>query len=289
MSVGLVWGVNAGMGRKCECMNMEHGVAGSGNAAGDLQQRMEQLQAFVFHHIEDSHTFPTWFGPVGLPGFLTVHGVMLVFTAAVLVILFSVAFRRKTAVPHGWANLLEVFVAFIRNQIVVPFLGEADGSRMTPLFCSFFFFILGMNVIGMVPSVSTPSSNLAVTSALASITLGFMIFGGIYKNGLIGFIGGFAPRGIAWPIVVFLYPLEVLGVFVKAFTLAIRLFANIMAGHMVILFLVGLTVVFGWLGSPLLLLALLSYTLEVLVAFLQAYIFTLLSAMFIGQRYHPEH
>jgi len=264
-------------------------MAAGGNAAVGMQQKMEQLQAFVFHHIEDSHTFPTLFGPVNLPGFLTVHSVMLVFTAAMLVVVFSVAFRRKTAVPHGWANLLEVFVAFIRNQIVIPFLGEADGSRMTPLFCSFFFFILAMNVIGMVPSVSTPSSNLAVTSALATITLGFMIFGGIYKNGFIGFLGSFVPHGVAWPIAVFLYPLEVLGVFVKAFTLAIRLFANIMAGHMVILFLVGMTLVFGWLGTPLLILALLSYTLEVLVAILQAYIFTLLSAVFIGQRYHPEH
>jgi F-type H+-transporting ATPase subunit a len=77
--------------------------------------------------------------------------------------------------------------------------------------------------------------------------------------------------------------------FIKAFALAIRLFANIMAGHMVIFFLVGMAVIFGLKGAPLLVMALFIYILEVVVAFLQAYIFTLLSAMFIGQRYHPEH
>jgi F-type H+-transporting ATPase subunit a len=270
-------------------MNVEHGVAGGGNAAGDLQQKMEQLQAFVFHHIQDSHALPTPFGKFNLPGFITVHSVMLVLTVLMLILVFGVAFRRKTPVPHGFANLLEVFVAFIRNQIVVPFLGEEDGSRLTPLFCSFFFFILGMNIIGLVPSFSAPAANLSVTGALAIVTLVFMIFGGIYKNGIIGFFAGFVPHGIAWPIAVLLFPIEVLGLFIKAFALAIRLFANIMAGHMVIFFLVGMAVIFGLKGAPLLVMALFIYILEVVVAFLQAYIFTLLSAMFIGQRYHPEH
>ena len=191
--------------------------------------------------------------------------------------------------PHGLTNLLEIFVLFIRDQISIPSLGEKDGRRMAPLFCSFFFFILGLNLLGLIPIFRAATGNVNVTGALALVTLTFMIFGSIYKNGFMGFVKVFMPSGVPWPILILLTPVEFIGMFIKAFALTIRLFANMLAGHIVIYALLGLIVIFGWAALPAMALAMGVYFLELFIAFLQAYIFTLLSAMFIGQMVHPEH
>ena len=160
---------------------------------------------------------------------------------------------------------------------------------MTPLFCTFFFFILGMNLMGMIPLFATATANVNVTFGLAFVTLCFMVFGAIYKNGFVGFLKAFIPSGVPAPILILLFPIEFLGLFIKAFALTIRLFANMLAGHIVILSLLGLVILMGLGALPAVALAVFIDLLEVLVVFLQAYIFTLLSAMFIGQMYHPEH
>jgi F-type H+-transporting ATPase subunit a len=160
---------------------------------------------------------------------------------------------------------------------------------MTPLFCSLFFFILAMNLIGLVPCFAAATANVSVTAPLALVTLSCMIFGAIYRLGLGGFVKSFIPPGVPWPVLIVLIPVEFAGVFIKAFALTIRLFANILAGHVVILFLLGLLVAFGLLALPFGLMAVMIYVLEIAVAFLQAYIFTLLSAVFIGERFHPQH
>ena len=198
-------------------------------------------------------------------------------------------YRKKDIVPHGLTNLLEIFVLFIRDQISIPSLGEKDGRRMAPLFCSFFFFILGLNLLGLIPIFRAATGNVNVTGALALVTLTFMIFGSIYKNGFMGFVKVFMPSGVPWPILILLTPVEFIGMFIKAFALTIRLFANMLAGHIVIYALLGLIVIFGWAALPAMALAMGVYFLELFIAFLQAYIFTLLSAMFIGQMVHPEH
>jgi len=192
-------------------------------------------------------------------------------------------------VPHGLTNLLEVFVLFIRDQISIACLGEKDGRKMAPLFCGFFFFILGLNLMGLIPIFRAATGNVNVTAALALITLTFMIGGSIYKNGVVGFIKVFIPHGVPWPILFLLTPIEFIGMFIKAFALTIRLFANMLAGHIVIYALLGLIVIFGLPALPAMGLAMGVYFLELFIAFLQAYIFTLLSAMFIGQTVNPEH
>jgi F-type H+-transporting ATPase subunit a len=260
------------------------------DAALLLQQKTDAVQAYVLHHVTDSHLLKLPFlKPIALPGFLSVHGVMIVMGAFLLILVCGLAARRKAAVPTGMANAIELFVTLIRDQVVVPYLGPEDGRRMTPLFCSFFFFILALNLIGLVPCFYTATANLSVTGALAAISLGLMIIGATFKTGVMGFFKGFIPHGVPWPVLIVLVPIEIVGVFIKAFALMIRLFANELAGHIVMLFMVGLLVIFGLPALPFFVLAIGIYILELGVAFLQAYIFTLLSAIFIGQRYHPEH
>jgi F-type H+-transporting ATPase subunit a len=192
-------------------------------------------------------------------------------------------------VPHGWLNLVETFVKFIRDEISVPFLGAEDGRRMTPLFCSFFFYILIMNLVGLVPCFYAATANINVTGGLASVTLFFMIGGAVYRNGPVAFLKGFVPPGVPWFILLLLVPIEFVGLFIRAMALAIRLFANELAGHLVLFSLLGLLVMYGVWALPAAFMAVIIFIEEILVAFLQAYIFTLLSAVFIGQRYHPAH
>jgi F-type H+-transporting ATPase subunit a len=254
-----------------------------------LQERFDAVQAAVLHHVADGHTLRLPFVQVHLPSWLSVHGLMVLLSAGLLLAVMGLAARRRGPVPRGVANVLEAFVVFVRDSMVVPYLGPEDGPRMTPLFCTFFFFILAMNLVGLVPSLFAATANLSVTGALAVVVLTFMIGGAIYRQGPVGFVKGFVPHGVPWPVLILLVPLEFAGLFIKAFALMIRLFANEMAGHVVLLFMVGMLLVFGLAAAPFLLMALFIFILELGVAFLQAYIFTLLSAIFIGQRLNPEH
>jgi len=248
------------------------------------------LEEYIMHHVVNSHEwYLPFLKPIHLPEFLSLHGLMLLFCAAFLIVIFCILYRKKQDVPTGLTNLLETFVLFIRDEISIACLGKNDGRKMAPVFCTLFFFILGLNLMGLIPLFSTATANVNVTGALAFITLCFMILGGIYKNGIGGFFKAFMPPGVPWPILILLVPIEFLGLFIKAFALMIRLFANMLAGHIVIFALLGLTVVVGVAALPTVGLAVFIGVLEVFVAVLQAYIFTLLSAMFIAQTYHPEH
>jgi F-type H+-transporting ATPase subunit a len=249
-----------------------------------------KLEEYVIEHMRDSNEWHLPFlPPVHLPSFLSLHGLMLIICSALLIVLFCFVYKKNQRVPEGLTNLLEAFVLFIRDQIAVKNFGEEDGRRMTPLFCTFFFFILGLNLMGMVPLFVTATANPNITGALAVVVLMFMVFGAIYKNGLKGFWRALAPAGVPGPVLFLLVPIEFIGLFIKAFSLTVRLFANMLGGHIVIFSLLGLIVLFGLSALPSLILAVFIGLLEIFVAFLQAYIFTVLSATFIGQMYRPEH
>jgi F-type H+-transporting ATPase subunit a len=248
------------------------------------------VQAYIIHHMADSQQYHLIPGlTFELPQWISLHGVMVVLGSVLLLLMALISRRRNSEVPRGFANLLEAFVAFIRDQVAVPFLGRDDGVRMTPLFCSFFIFILILNTIGLIPAFYTATANINVTGALALIVLGFMVVGSMVRLGPVGFMRSFCVPGVPWPIQVILVPLEIIGLLIKALALMIRLFANELGGHIVLFSLIGLLVIYGWMALPSLLMAVMIYLLEIGVAFLQAYIFTLLSAIFIGQRYHPSH
>jgi F-type H+-transporting ATPase subunit a len=259
-------------------------------AAGQAQDIGSAVQTYIMHHMSDSRRW-SWLpaGHQDLPVFLTVHGIMVILSALLLVYMLLMVCRKVGSVPHGLLNMVEFFVQFIRDEMAVPFLGEEDGRKLTPLLCSLFFFILMMNLLGLIPCFYTATANINVTGALAGVTLAVMIFGAIARNGLAGFFKGFVPHGIPWPVLIIVVPVEMIGLLVKSMALAIRLFANELAGHIVVFSLLGMLVMFGMKALPVFAMALVIYLLEVFVAFLQAYIFTLLSAVFIGQRYHPAH
>jgi F-type H+-transporting ATPase subunit a len=257
--------------------------------AATFQEKCNALQEFVMEHMRDSHTLVLPYFHVSLPSFITVHGLMLVISMVLLALVFGVAGRRRGEVPTRLAGVLEAFVVFIRDEISVRFLGEEDGRRMTPIFCSFFFFILTLNLVGLVPSLSAATANLSVTGALAAVSFGFMVVGALVAKGPVSLMKSFAPPGVPWLILPMLVPIEMIGVATKAAALMIRLFANMLAGHMVIFFILGMVFVIGAWALPLIVLGVMMYMLELGIAFLQAYIFTLLSAGVIGQRYHPEH
>jgi len=248
------------------------------------------LVEYIMHHVQDSNVWQLPFlPPIHLPPPLTMHGLMLILCSAFLIFLFCFVYKKDQKIPSGLTNCLEAMILFIRDETVIPYLGEEDGRKMTPLFCTFFFFILGLNLMGLIPLFATATSNISVTAALAIITLSFMIFGAIYKNGIIGFFKGLMPAGVPVPILVIMFPIELVGLFAKAFALTIRLFANLLAGHIVIFAILGLVIIIGLVALPAVLLAVMIYMIEIFISFLQAYIFTLLSALFIGQTLHPDH
>jgi len=248
------------------------------------------LTEYILSHVQNGDQWKLPFlPPIELPQFLSLHALMLVIGSGGLLILFCKAYNHKQKIPTGITNALEAIVLFIRDEISITHLGEQDGRRMTPLFCTFFFFILFLNLLGIIPAFAAATSNINVTAALALVTFGFMTIGAMVKNGVGGFFHAFIYSELPLVMRIILFPIEFLGVFIKTFALTIRLFANMLAGHMIILALVGLVGVFGLVALPSVLLAVFIYMLEVFVSLLQAYIFTLLSAVFIGQVHRPAH
>jgi F-type H+-transporting ATPase subunit a len=243
----------------------------------------------VMYHIAEADVWNLPFVNVPQLDIFRYDAVMIAVASILLVIVCGFFYKPKDKVAHGWANVLEILVLFVRNQIAITFLGEEKGRKMTPLFCSFFFFIAMLNLLGLFPLFATATGNINVTGALATVTLGFMVGGAIYLNGLKAFLSSFVPPGLPLPLKLFMAPLEVISMFSKVIALMIRLFANMLAGHIVIFSLIGLVALFGLWAVPALLLVIFVYFFEIFIAFFQAYIFTLLSAVFIGQLYHPEH
>ena len=250
-----------------------------------------EFEEYIMQHMKDSYEWHLPFlPPIHLPSYLSLHGVMLIICSIFLIFIFCIAYNKKQIIPTGLTNLLEAFILFIRDQIAIKNLGQEDGRRMTPLFCTFFFFILGLNLMGMIPAFVTATANPNITGALALVTLSFMVLGAIYKNGWKGFWKALSPSGVPAPILLLLVPTEFVGLLIKTFALMIRLFANMLAGHIVIFSLLGLIILIGFTATvPSIILALFIGLFEIFVAFLQAYIFTLLSAVFMAQMYHPDH
>lgn len=202
--------------------------------------------------------------------------------------------------PKGrlW-NMLEAFLLFIRDDIAKPTMGAKDATKFAPLLWTIFFFVLGCNLMGMVPWVGAPTGSFAVTLALAGVTIAAGMVVGMQKFGFVGFWLNLLPHmELPWwigpPIKIVLFFIELLGYLIKHGVLAIRLLANMVAGHLVLLAIMGLafsvegaasdswaiTAVIAVVASTLF------SVLELFVAFLQAYLFTFLSALFIAAATH---
>jgi F-type H+-transporting ATPase subunit a len=211
---------------------------------------------------------------------------------AILITTFIFVARsyKKSLIPRGVSNLTEVLILFVRDEIARPTIGKGY-ERFLPYLLTVFFFILTCNFLGLLPYGSTATSNISVTATLAVISFLFIQIGGMMKNGVFGYFKGLIPHGIPFWLLPIMLVVEILGLFTKPFALAIRLFANMTAGHIVILALIGLIfILHTYVVVPVSIsFALFIFLLEILVALLQAYIFTMLSSLFIGMAVHQEH
>ena len=256
---------------------------------------------WILHHVMDGNylDFSPFF-KIYLPHFqlfgldisITRHVVFMWIGAFLLaLVMINVAKSyKKSMVPKGFSNFWEVFIVFVRDEIAKPTIGKGY-EKFLPYILTVFFFILFGNFLGLLPFSATFTSNIAVTATMAIFSFLVIQIGGMIQNGFFGYFKGLVPHGVP----VFLLPImiivEVLGLFTKPFALAIRLFANMTAGHIVIYALISLIFVMQsiWWAGLAVPIALFIFLLEILVALLQAYIFTMLSSLFIGMAVHQDH
>jgi len=270
-----------------------HAVVDSVAHAGAEHGGKENLFTQLLHHIYDGPELELPFlGHVHLPHFelfginlsITKHVVFLWLAAIILVVTLSIIARKnlKNRVPKGLGNLIEVFVMFVRDEIVIPNMGTG-GLKYLPYLLTNFFFILVMNLLGLFPYGASATGNVSVTAGLAIIAFLMIQISAIRAQGF-GHYLAHLTGGVHWALWPIMIPIEVLGLFTKPFALCIRLFANMTGGHIVILALIGLIFVFKTvLVAPIsVAFALGIYMLELFVAFLQAYIFTMLTSLFMG-------
>ncbi len=266
-------------------------------------------------HMEIPWILPPFFKEIHLPKFKalqfhigsievdlspTKHVYFLLIGALLLVTVMTLVARAhaRTAAqgtaPKGAANGFEAMILYIRNEVILPNVGH-HGEGFVPYLLTVFFFILTLNLLGLVPYGATATGNISVTASLALLTFLTVEIAGIRANGW-GYLSTIFYWNKDLPVVMrplmflIISPVELLGKFTKPFALAIRLFANMTAGHIVLLAMMGLFFSFGLpIGVAPLLMAVAIMFLEIFVAFLQAFVFTLLSSVFIGLIREAHH
>lgn len=259
-----------------------------------------------------SHVVDHWHYFRGMP-IISNHIIMMCISAALVLLVFLPMGRRYAAndelIPTGKSNFFEAIMIYLREEVAKPTLGHAT-NRYMPLLWTMFFFILFTNLLGLLPLdvltawipggpyYGTATANIYVTGALAVITFVVIQVSGIRANGLGGYLHHFL-GGAPWYVAPILIPIEIAGTFIKPVALAIRLMANMTGGHLLLAILISLAV--GALsamgtagGTGISVIVILGATaimcLEIFVAFLQAYIFTFLTALFVGLLVvHEDH
>lgn len=223
---------------------------------------------------------------------ITKHLVYMWFAALVLFALLYIVARqyKKRRVPTGFANMTEVMILFVRDEIAKPTIHKGY-EKYVPYLLSAFFFILTLNLFSLVPYGAAVTGNISVTATLAVFTFIMTQIGGIRSNGLVGYFKGLVPHGIPTWLLPIMVVVELLGLLTKPFALAVRLFANMLAGKIVIYSLIGLIfILHAYFVIPVSVsFALFILALKLLVSLIQAYIFTMLSSLFIGMAVHQDH
>jgi len=228
----------------------------------------------------DDHDHPTNAKPIDFS--ITKSVMMIIITGILMLLLFGGLAKsfRKGPISTGAGRFFEPIIIYIRDDIAKPNIGDPQYKKFMPFLLTVFFFVWFLNLFGLTPLGVNVTGNITITAALALLTFLITQFSGnknYWKH-------IFWMPGVPWPMKIILAPIELLGVFIKPFALMIRLYANIMAGHVVLMSIIGLMFIFhNWLGSSLsFILAFFLSIIELLVAALQAYIFTMLSALYFG-------
>jgi F-type H+-transporting ATPase subunit a len=283
------------------------------------QHEASRNQIDIAHHIGNAHEIETPFGIIhlpdnwkiplgtdshGQPRYLdlspTRHMVYMLLAAAIVTLLMIISARANARAqangrpPKGFSGAMEAMVLWIRQEVVLPNVGH-HGEGYAPFLITIFFFILAMNLLGLLPWGATATSNISVTAALALMAFLVIEITGMRTLGFKGYMktifylppglpGGAGGAILKVLLLVVMTPIEIIGKLAKPFALAVRLFANMTSGHVLVLALLGLTFLFGsyLVGIGASILATAVMLLEVFVAFLQAFVFTLLTAVFIG-------
>ena len=302
---------------------------------GKTMTVMEKVGPNIISHVSNSDiTHPV----IDLPSFfginfsITKHVVMLWIASIILLLSIIIPVRiflnKKTKIPKGWINALELIIKFIRDSIVRPNVGNKWVMTWTPVMLTFFFFILYANTLGMIPIFDilglvnrfilkvpysdstnfingllhggvTATGNFNVTAGLATVTFFSIILAGTLAHGFIKHFKNLVPHGLPGPVYIILIPIEVMGLFVKPFALTMRLAANMTGGHIALLALLSLMAIFGEMFNSVLVgigVAFISVPmaaaitgLEIIVILVQAYVFTLLTSVFIGMAINVHH
>jgi len=304
--------VLAGLGPSTAAAQEEHprtADVAQDEVAPTSQHEATENQIDIVHHIGNAHELELPFvGVVHLPQWEPIHvgglsidlsptkHFVFMLLAAVIVALTFVLSARAVARAQargrpakGFAGTMEALALYIRQEVVLPNVGH-HGEAFVPYLLTLFFFILVMNLLGLLPWGATPTGNIAVTAALALMAFITIEVAGMRALGVKGYLHTifYLPPGLPGPLkpimLVIMTPVEIIGKLSKPFALAVRLFANMTAGHVLVLALIGLTFLFQsyLVGAMSSVLATAIMLLELFVAFLQAFVFTLLTSVFIG-------
>ena len=259
--------------------------------------KFDIIDRVVDHHYVDFYFLGKLplphFEPVKILGisfdFSVTKTLFMIFISSILMILilmYAAKQNKKNRVPKGIGNMVESIIVFIRDEIVVPNMGK-EGLKMMPFFLTLFFFIMFANLLGLFPFMAQPTKNVNVTAALAVVTFIVTQAKGIQAQGFSGYVKGLVPPGVPVFVLPIMVVVEFIGLFTKPFSLLMRLFANITAGSIIIFSLIGLIFIMQYAGAVIAVpFALFIYMMEIFIALLQAYIFTMLSVLYINMAMH---
>jgi len=294
-----------------------------------VQEPQKEGIDFIGHVANGEHPLLELHPIFGIDFSITKHVFMLWLVAGLLFVIITTIvrayLRKREQVPTGSANALEIIVEFVRDGIVRPNVGDKWVGTWTPMLLTFFVFILGANAIGLIPIFeviglldhyvlhtgehsfvknlihggSTATGNFNVTAGLATVTFFSIIAAGTMAHGFVKHWVNLVPHGLPKPLYVLLIPMELLGMFVRPFALTMRLAANMTGGHIAILAIMSFVFIFANMLGPLggigiglgfsVPVATAVLGLEIIVVLVQAYVFTLLTAVFIGMAIHVHH
>lgn len=244
---------------------------------------MNPLHHFELHPLIELHLF-------GIDLSITKAVVMIWIVTILLIFLLILVAKRARLYPEGVQNFIESIIQFLRDKLIIEVIGE-EGMPWFPFIATLFFFILTLNLIGLIPGAFTATSNINVTASLAICVFLAVQAEGIKRHGLIGYLKGFIPGGIPVWVLPLMVPIEIISMFAKPFSLAVRLFANMLAGHVVILVFLTLILTFkSYIIAPIPLIGVIVMNgFEIFVSVIQAYIFAILTASYISAAIHVNH
>lgn len=292
----------------CPLAAQTHEAPGPVAADHPPVQSTAQMDAadFFIHQYVHLHPHPKWTPALTddpqtnrLFTFYDINLFQLIAIGLCLVLFLPVRFSFGRSGVSWLTRVLRGWCLWIRDEMVYAVMGKEEGARFAPFFVFLFFFVALMNLLGLVPGSVTATASVFVTGAMALITLLIMLVGGMMKQGVVKYWVNLLPHGLPLWLVPLMAAVELVGLIIKPFALMIRLFANMLAGHLVLYSFIGLIFLFAKMTGmgvlswgtaiPAFGLAVFIYLLESFIVLLQAYIFVYLSVIFIHLARHPDH